>query len=52
MSIFKRVSNILRSQKQVPATSSLGNPLEDSRVGDIVNVDLRRICDFWKSHLF
>ena len=40
MSIFKRVSSILRSQKQEPTTTSVGNPLEDARVGDIVNVDL------------
>lgn len=40
MSIFKRVSNILRSQKQEPAPAASANPLEDARVGDIVNVDL------------
>ncbi|UJF31606.1 DUF4178 domain-containing protein [Paenibacillus hexagrammi] len=40
MSIFKRVSNIIRSQKQAPASAEPTNPLEDSRVGDIVNVDL------------
>ncbi|TXK86048.1 DUF4178 domain-containing protein [Paenibacillus sp. N3.4] len=40
MSIFKRVSSILRSQKQEPTQPPTFNPLEDSRVGDIVNVDL------------
>jgi len=40
MSIFKRVSNILRSQKQETNTAPAGNPLEEARVGDIVNVDL------------
>jgi hypothetical protein len=39
MSIFKRVGSILRSQKEVPQTAPV-NPLEDSAVGDIVNVDL------------
>lgn len=41
MSIFKRVSNILRSNKeQPPTTASLDNPLEVARVGDIVSLDL------------
>ncbi|MEW9698509.1 DUF4178 domain-containing protein [Paenibacillus sp. SI8] len=40
MSIFKRVSNILRSQKQESATIPVGSPLEEAKVGDIVNVDL------------
>jgi hypothetical protein len=39
MSIFKRIKSIMRSQKQVPHTPN-SNPLEDSLVGDIVNVDL------------
>ncbi|MGG1551410.1 MULTISPECIES: DUF4178 domain-containing protein [Paenibacillus] len=40
MSIFKRVSNIIRSNKEVPAPAQSGSPLEDARVGDIMNVDL------------
>jgi hypothetical protein len=39
MSIFKRVSSILRSQKQEPKAIP-SNPLEDSSIGDIVTVDL------------
>ncbi|WP_068773706.1 DUF4178 domain-containing protein [Paenibacillus sp. FJAT-26967] len=39
MSIFKRVGNIMRSNKTVEPVKQT-NPLEDSRVGDIVNVDL------------
>lgn len=39
MSIFKRVGQILKSQKQEPALPP-SNPLEDAKVGDIVNVDL------------
>jgi hypothetical protein len=39
MSIFKRVSSILRSQKQEPKAIP-SNPLEDSSIRDIVTVDL------------
>lgn len=39
MSIFKRISSIIRSQKQVPQAPT-SNPLEHSMVGDIVSVDL------------
>ncbi|GKS09061.1 DUF4178 domain-containing protein [Paenibacillus chitinolyticus] len=39
MSIFKRVGNIIRSNKQQEPVRQ-ANPIEESRVGDIVNVDL------------
>jgi hypothetical protein len=39
MSMFKRIADILRSQKQQPALPSI-NPFEDSSVGDIATVDL------------
>lgn len=39
MSLFKRVGNILKSHKEQPAAKE-SNPFEDSRVGDIVSVDL------------
>ncbi|MCU6794787.1 MULTISPECIES: DUF4178 domain-containing protein [Paenibacillus] len=39
MSIWKRVGSILKSQKEQPPVQA-SNPMEDTVVGDIVNVDL------------
>ncbi|WP_159881333.1 DUF4178 domain-containing protein [Paenibacillus puerhi] len=39
MSVWKRVGDIWRSNKAVPEEKP-SNPLEDTKVGDIVNVDL------------
>jgi hypothetical protein len=39
MSIWKRVGSILKSQKEQPPVQS-SNPIEDTKVGDIINVDL------------
>jgi len=39
MSIFKRIGNIIRSNKEEPALP-VRNPFEDSAVGDIVSMDL------------
>jgi uncharacterized ParB-like nuclease family protein len=39
MSIWKRVSSILKSQKEEPPVKA-SNPIEDAKVGDIINVDL------------
>ncbi|SDC22242.1 protein of unknown function [Paenibacillus sp. UNCCL117] len=39
MSIWKRVGDIWKSNKTVPEVKA-SNPFEDTRVGDIVNVDL------------
>jgi hypothetical protein len=39
MSIWKRVGSILKSQKEQPPVQA-SNPMEDTMVGDIVNVDL------------
>ncbi|MEK8126345.1 DUF4178 domain-containing protein [Paenibacillus filicis] len=39
MSVWKRVGDILKSNKEVPVTKE-SNPLEDTKIGDIVNVDL------------
>jgi hypothetical protein len=39
MSIFKRIGNILKSQKPAPP-APVRNPFEESAVGDIVSVDL------------
>ncbi|WP_040951627.1 DUF4178 domain-containing protein [Gorillibacterium massiliense] len=40
MSFFKRVGSILRSQKQAPLPAASLNPFEESKVGDIVAVNL------------
>jgi hypothetical protein len=40
MSIFKRIGDIMRSNKVQPPVKT-GNPFEDTRIGDIVNVDLQ-----------
>lgn len=41
MSIFKRIGNIIKSSKQQPQ-APVRNPFEDSKVGDIVHVDLEQ----------
>lgn len=40
MSIIKRIGDIIKSNKQQPTAAPAGNPFEESRVGDIVTVDL------------
>jgi hypothetical protein len=39
MSIWKRVGAIIKSNKEAPPVPT-SNPIEDSQVGDIINVDL------------
>ncbi|NHN31256.1 DUF4178 domain-containing protein [Paenibacillus agricola] len=39
MSIWKRISSIFRSEQEQPVVKE-SNPLEDTQVGDIINVDL------------
>ncbi|TVY08249.1 DUF4178 domain-containing protein [Paenibacillus cremeus] len=40
MSIWKRVGAIIKSNKEEPQTKPAANPLEDTKVGDIISVDL------------
>lgn len=39
MSIWKRVGSIIKSQKEAPP-AKVSNPMEDTQIGDIINVDL------------
>lgn len=40
MSIFKRIGAIIKSNKEQPAPPKAANPFEETKVGDIVEVDL------------